>query len=458
MAASRRPDRPRGSFLMGSARDLQRDQLETYERAMLEHDDIAHFRVGPPRIGFEFDTVFTPEGARQVLAADASHYEKGAPIFSEFEHVLGNGLLTSNGDRWRRHRRIVAPMFTRRRVAVHLDTINDSAADLVSWCGDQMAADGTVDLHATSTRYALHVLGTAIFGEDIVVAAPVLREALPQLGEHAARRGLAPVRSPHWWPSRANRRAAAHRRRLWELADELIAKRVAAEGDSTDLLGLLLEARDPETGEGLTPRDVRDEALIFLIAGHETTGSALAFTLQLVGRHPDVQERVRSEVRDADAADPTSPLGLDRLPYTTQVVNESLRLYPPAHTVVRSATDDTEVLRCPVERGGIVAVSIWGIHHRADLWPAPHEFSPDRFEADAEENKGAATRYSHIPFGGGPRSCIGDQLALTELVVAVAAVIRRFRVDALLPAPPTDVDIVLRPHGVLPARLEPVGP
>lgn len=441
---------------MGSARDLQRDQLATYGRAMEEHDDIAHFRVGPPRIGFEFDTVFTPEGARQVLAANASHYEKGAPVFAEFEHLLGNGLLTSNGERWRRHRRIVAPLFTRRGLAVHLGSINDSAADLVSWCGQQMAADDIVDLHATSMRYALHVLGTAIFGEDIAVAAPVLREALPPLGEHAARRALSPVRSPHWWPSRANRRAASHRRVVWELADELIDKRVAAGTGSSDLLGLLLEARDPETGEGLDRRDVRDEALIFLIAGHETTGSALAFTLQLVGRHPEVQERVRSEVRDADATDPTSPLGLERLPFTAQVVNESLRLYPPAHTVVRRATEGTQVLGCPVDRGGIVAVSIWGIHHRADLWPAPDEFSPDRFDANGDDGPG--TRYSHLPFGGGPRSCIGDQLALTELVVALAAVVRQFQVDALLPTPPTDVDLTLRPRGVLPARMEPAGP
>lgn len=424
---------------------------------MRRYGEIARFRVGPPRLGFEFDVVFTPEGAHQVLARNADHYAKGSPVFTEFEYVLGQGLLTSNGERWRRHRRIVAPLMTRRRLEVHLDTIAAAAADLVRWCEQDVAAGRPVDLHGTSMRYALHVLGSAVFGEDITAAAPVLRDALPALSQHAARRGLAPVRSPHWWPSVANRRAAACRRRVWDLADELIAKRAQSTGNGSDLLGLLLAARDPETGEGLTHREVRDEALIFLIAGHETTGSGLAFTLQLLGRHPAVQERVRDEVQRVSNASADPRLDLESLPFTAKVVREAMRLYSPAHTVIRQAVKDTEVLGHPVPAGGIVAVSIWGIHRQPALWPDPDRFAPDRFDdEDGQADPGTRSRYAHLSFGGGPRSCIGEHLALTELVVAVAAVVRRFRVEALLATPPTEVDITLRPHGVLPARLEPV--
>lgn len=452
---SRLPPGPSGSFLLGSTRALQRDQLGTYERAMRQHGDIAHFRVGPPKVGFEFDAVFTPEGARQVLATDAARYAKGAPVFAEFRHLLGNGLLTSNGERWRRHRRIAAPLFSRQHLVVHLDTIAQSSEDLVVWCSEESMASGPVDLHALSMRYALHVLGTVIFGEDIAGAAPILREVLPPLGEHAARRALAPLRSPHRWPSPANRRAERRRKVVWDLADGLIAKRAAGDRSRLDLLSLLLEARDPDTGEALSHDEVRDEALIFLIAGHETTGSTLAFTLHLLGRHPEVQDRVRDEVQAA-GEDPSGTLNVEALPFTTAVVNESLRLYPSAHTVVRSAVEETEVLGYPVAEGGIVAVSIWAIHHRPDLWPEPDGFEPDRFTRSGVGHHAGGVKYSHLPFGGGPRSCIGEHLAMTELVVAVAALARRFRWEALLDVPPTEVDLSLRPHGVLPARLHPL--
>jgi cytochrome P450 len=199
----RTPPTVSGSYLLGSTLDLQRDQLGTYARAMAEHGDIAHFRVGPPRIGFEFDAVFAPEGARQVLAADASHYVKDAPVIGEFRHFLGNGLLVSEGERWRRDRRIAAPLFTRRAVAGHLDTVASAATDLVAWCEDDAAAQRSIDLVELSMRYTLHALGHTVFGDDIVQAAPTLRSMLPALGEHLKRRSLAPVRTPHSWPTPA---------------------------------------------------------------------------------------------------------------------------------------------------------------------------------------------------------------------------------------------------------------
>ena len=439
-----------GSVLLGSARDLQRDQLGTYARAMAEHGDIARFRVGPGRIGFTFDAVFAPEGARQVLAADAGHYVKDAPVIGEFAYFLGNGLLVSKGERWRSHRRIAQPLFTRRAVSDHVTTVTSAAADLASWCEADAAAGRPVELHHLSMRYALHALGLAVFGDDIAEAAPTLRDQLPPLGEHLKRRSLAPVRSPHWWPSPANRRAEGIRKEVWGLADRLIAARRASGAEGDDLLSRLIKARDPETGEALSDDDVRDEAIIFLIAGHETTGSALAFTLHLLGRHPEVQDRVRAEALEAP--------DVDQLPYTTQVINESMRLYPPAHTVVRRASEETELLGYRVDKGRIVAVNIHGIHHRADVWPDPFRFSPDRFDAGgaAGDRSRRASGYTHLPFGGGPRACIGEHLAMAELVAAVAALVRRYRLESLLEEPDLEVDLAIRPRGSLPARFVPM--
>lgn len=442
------PPQAPGSFLLGATLALQRDQLGTYRRAMETLGDIARFRVGPPGVGFTFDAVFSPEGAHRVLAGDAGNYVKDAPVIGEFRHFLGNGLLVSEGERWRRDRRIAQPLFTRRAVAGHVPAIVAAADDLGRWCDEAAASGEPADLHDLSMRYALDALGRSVFGDDIVEAAPVLRRALPPLGEHLKRRSLAPVRTPHRWPTPANRRAEEIRRTVWGLADALIAERRAAGATGHDLLSRLLNARDPETGEALSDDDVRDEAIIFLIAGHETTGSALAFTLYLLGRHPEVQERARAEAVGADPGD------VDALRYTAQVVNEAMRLYPPAHTVVRRASAPTELLGYPVDKGRIVAVNIWGIHHRPDVWPDPHAFDPDRFAGEG----GRRASYTHVPFGGGPRACIGEHLAMAELVAGTAAVLRRCRLSSVADTPDVEVDLALRPRGRMPCRLEPVSP
>lgn len=447
----RMPPAAQGSRLLGCARQLQHDQLGTYAAAMAAHGDIARFRVGPPRVGFEFDAVFSPEGAHRVLAADAAHYVKDAPVIGEFRHFLGDGLLVSSGERWLSHRRIAQPLFTRRAVSTHREAIAAATGDLLSWCEAGAAAGTPVDLHALSMRYALSALGRSVFGEDIARVAPVLREVLPPLGEHLKQRSLSPVRSPHWFPSPANRRGERIRGVVWDLAESLIAERRAGGAEGTDLLSRLLNARDPDTGQALSDADVRDEVIIFLIAGHETTGSALAFTLQLLGRHEAVQQRVRAEAVEA-AAD------LERLPYTVQVVNEAMRLYPPAHTVVRRAEAATELLGYPVDKGRIVAVSIWGVHHRPAVWDEPFAFVPERQNVGA--GTGDPTRkssgYRQFPFGGGPRKCIGEHLAMAELTAAVAAVVGRYRLRSLLEVPGVEVDLSLRPRGTLPCRLEPV--
>lgn len=448
------PPGPRGSLLLGSARDLQRDQLGTYERVMRDHGDLVRFRIGPPRLGFEFDAVFTPEGAHQVLAADARRYEKDAPVYRELSWAIGNGLLTNDGDRWRRHRRIVQPLFTRRRVTDHAGAVTAAAADLVASWRDDVRAGHHVDLHRSGTRYALQVLGRAVFGDDVETASPTLGAAIPALSAHVARRGLAAVRSPAWLPTPANQRAESARRALWGLVDELIARRRDEAGEgSGDLLDLLLAARDPEDDTAFDDDAVRDEALVFLIAGHDTTSAALAFALHLLARHPAVQDRVRDEVTAMVGGRPVEGGDVDALPFTSQVVAESLRLYPLGHTIVRRASEETTLLDHPIAAGRIVAVSVWGIHRNPAVWPDPDRFDPDRF---APERSGSRHRYAHLPFGGGPRSCIGEPLAMLELVVAVAAVVQAYRLDSPVASPPLDVGLTLRPAGSLPCRATPI--
>lgn len=447
-----------GSWLFGSARELRADPLGTYGKALHVEGGMVRFRVGPPRVGFEFDAVLRPEGARQVLATDFSRYRKDAPVFAEMVRFLGEGLLTSEGDRWRRDRRILQPLFTRRRVASYIDTIASAADDLVASWQKDATAGRSVDLHDAAMRYALDALGRAVVGEeDLVAARPLLKAALPLLSEHAVKRGLAVVRLPPSLPTPANRRAAKTQAAIYGLVEELIARRRAGEQTGEDLLSLLLDAQDPEMGGGMDDRGVRDQALVFLLGGHETTGSALAFTLQLLASNEEVQERARTEAINVLGDRRPAAEEVEQLRYTTQVIDEAMRLYPPGHTLVRTAVEDSQLLDHQVPRGRIVALSIWGIHHNPSVWPDPERFDPDRFHAAQPDERAHQGRYAHLPFGGGPRACIGAHLAIAELAIAVAAVLRAYRLRAVLAEPLLDVGLTLRPLGALPCRLEPIG-
>lgn len=438
------------SWLLGSANALRRDQLGTYERAMLDHGDVVGFRVGPPKVGFEFDAVFHPDGAREVLASRAGDFVKDAPAFTELARLIGYGLATSDGDLWRRDRRLLAPLFTPRQIASYIGPTTDVAIEHVERWRAAADVDDVIDLDATALDYALAVLGRTVFGADIVRAAATLRASLLVVSEYAKQRGLAPVRLPAWLPTPANRRALRARDDLNDLVDDLVARRRAAEGGRPDLLNLLLDARDPETGVALDDREVRDQVLIFLIAGHETSWATLAFTLHLLGAHPDVQARVRAEVTDVVGTERIELDHVKQLTYTQQVIDESMRLYPPVHTVLRRATRDTEVLGRAVPAGRIVGVSLWGIHHNPAIWPDPYRFDPDRFAS------GDHHRYSHIPFGGGPRSCIAADLAIAELAIAVATVVSTFELRSLVDEPELDVAVTIRPKGPLPCRFQPL--
>ena len=455
------------SPLFGAAPDLRRDLLGTFERAMHGHGGRpVRFRVGPPKLGFVAEVVFRPDDARQVLATDASDFDKQVPALDEFRRFVGDGLLTSDGDRWRRDRRIVAPLFTRKRIAAYVASMGHSAELLVSSWERVAAAGGQVDLREPSMLYALEVLGKTVFGEDMQSAESIVRASVPVLNEQVTRTALSPVRLPSWFPTRANRRAERARRAVWDFVEMLIAQRRQAAhsqpnaeaGDRGDLLSLLLEAQDPETGAGLDDIAVRDQALIFLLAGHETTGATLAFALHLLGKHPGVQQRVRDEVQRVAAERSIEAEDLVDLRYTSQVIDETMRLYPAGHTLVRRARQATTLAGHGIPRKRIVAVSVWAIHHNPAVWPDPYRFDPDRFErrktAVGRHREGEQeSRYAHLPFGGGPRSCIGQYLAMAEMVVAVATVVRAYQLHSLVDEPALDVGVSLLPGGRLPCRL-----
>jgi cytochrome P450 len=280
-----------------------------------------------------------------------------------------------------------------------------------------------------------------------------MRSAFPAVTRWAVRRAMSPVSVPAWWPTPANLRAARARRELYAVVDGLIARRRAAGAGGDDLLSRLLSARDPDTGAAMDKQQVRDEALTFLLAGHETTSIALTFTLDLLGRHPDGQGRVRDEVDRVLGGRSPAVDDLPALECAAMAIKEAMRLYPPAPAWGRRAEAEDEIGGYRIPSGAWVVVSPWATHRHPAFWEDPEAFDPTRFAAEAEA---ARHRYSYFPFGAGACACMGSHFALMEAVIALAVLLQRFRLRAdARPAPLDTTGITLRPGRPVPIALAP---
>ena len=462
MAESSSVPGPRGSRWLGMGPELRRDQLGTFERAVAEYGDVVRLVVGPPGLRRELYLVTHPDGVEQVLAGDPDGYSKNTPIYEEVAAYLGNGLLTSGGARWRQQRRTVAPMFSHRRIDTYIEVMADEAVRLADRCGVAAAAGESVEINAEMVDYTLRTVGRLLFGADVEDAVPVIRATFPVLNEHIRRRGMSPLRLSRRMPTSAELRAARAQRTLYSIVDEIIDRRSDASADliaplasvapaGRDLISLLLAARDPETGKPMSQQEIRDQVLIFLLAGHETTSIALTFTLHLLGCHPDVQAAVHREITEVVGGRTPQTEDIPRLTFTEMAIKEAMRLYPPAYSLGRIAEHEAIIGGYRIPAGSIILLSQWTTHRRPDLWPEPQRFDPTRFTPAAEQ---ARQRYAYFPFAGGLRGCIGGHFAMMEAIIAIATLLARFSVISESPDIPLLTGITLRPAGPVRCRLD----
>ncbi|MER8182202.1 cytochrome P450 [Kitasatospora sp. NPDC094015] len=433
MPATRTPG-PSGLPLLGSMLDLKRDPLGTYLDAQREHGDVVRFSAGPPGLRTQFYMVFSPEGAQQVLATQAANFRKENLFYEEIRHTFGNGLLTSQDTDYQRQRRLVQPLFTRRRVDGYAAAIDLEAASLVErWAA---VPGGVVDAVDEMSRFALRAVARILFGADVEAAIAVVREQFPVLGRYVRNRSFSPLRPPRSWPTPGNREAAAAERALYAVCDEIIARRAGSSSD--DLLGLLADARG-EDGEALDATELREQVLIFLLAGHETTATSLTFALHLLALHPELQAEARAEVRSVlGDGRPVRAEDLAELPYLTRVLKEAMRLYPAAPAIGRRSVAACVVDGVPIPAGADVLVAPYVTQRHPKHWEDPERFDPDRFTPEREAQR---HRYAWFPFGGGPRACIGQHFSMLESVLGLAALLRAFEVA------PVDTEVRLT-HGI----------
>lgn len=428
---SRTAPTPTGHPLLGSALDLRRDPLGTFVRAQREYGDVVRVTAGPPGLRTVMYCVFSPEGAQQVLATQATNFRKDNIFYEEIRQSAGNGLLTSQDDDYLRQRRLIQPLFTKKRVDGYAATITSEAeATAERWRNRP-----DVDVVREMDRLALRTVARVLFGADVEAAVDVIHANFPVISAYITGRAYSPLRLPRTWPTPSNRRAEAATLAVYEVCDRIIAARRSngSEAADADLLSLLSRARNEEDGS-LDATELRDQVLVFLLAGHETTATSLAFALHLLARHPEVRARAQEEVDALPSGEPYTAATMDRLPYLTRVLKETMRLYPAAPLMGRRAVTETEIDGHVVPAGADVLIAPWVTHRHPAHWTDPDRFDPDRFTPDRET---ARHRYAWLPFGGGPRACIGRHFSMLESVLALAVLLREYDIET----PDTDVPV-----------------
>ena len=434
MAAALTPPGSPGHPLLGNLREFAADTLGFATRLAREHGDVARFRL----VNREAWLLSGPEGVDRVLVENQRNYVKHTFFWRKVGAIFGRGLLTNEGEHWRRQRRLVQPAFHHDRIAEYARVMSDYAIDRVdAW------RDGEErDIRHEMTSITFRVVSKTLFDSEVAGDVAEIGAAFDTGIEEIARRIRRPVLLPDWLPTKGNRRY----RRAVDRMDRLVYRIIAEHRDGRDrgdLLSALMQAMDEE-GRPMSEEQLRDETITMLLAGHETTALALTWTWYLVSQHPEVAERLEAE---ADALGRAPGVDdLPRLPFTERIVKESMRLYPPAYSFGREALEDDEILGWPVAAGTTLFVFPWVLHRDARFYPDPLAFDPDRWTADFER---ALPRLGYLPFGAGPRMCIGREFARMELVLIVAAVAQRFRIEWGAEHPIPMASITLRPTGGL---------
>ncbi|MFI5934213.1 cytochrome P450 [Actinoplanes sp. NPDC051494] len=448
-----------GAPIVGAALDLRRDYLGTVLRAAREVGPVTRISAGPPGWRASFVSVTAPGLVLEILG-QPQRYTRDTAGYAEMRWAFGNGMPTSQGDVWLRQRRLLAPVFTPRRISgSYAAVMVEESQKLVAGWREHGAAGTGIDAHDAMVTLTSRIIGRVLFGADMAGAIPRMVSAR-HVGDTLLRRGVVPHPMPVRVPTPANRRLVAGVRTLRSVVDDVItARRSRPSGDDgcgEDMLTLLLDAqRSEDPDRRLSDTEVADQVLIFLLAGHDTTATALACLLVELARSPHWQSVLRTEIGEVLAGRPATAADVSRLPWTYRAVCEALRLYPPAHTIARVAAADEVLGGYRVPAGSTVLVTPWAVHRSPDLWPEPDTFDPGRFDLPPDRHPGGH-RNAWLPFGAGPHTCVGMQLAMQEAVLAVATILSAFDLSTTVDTIKLEAALSLHPATALPVRLTPV--
>ena len=439
------PPGPAGLPILGSVISTLRNPLETFRQGARAHGDIVGFRM----LHLKYILVTNPDAIRHLLVENHKNYLKSRN-YEGLRIILGGGLVTSEGELWRKQRKLAQPAFHYKRIASFVTAMAECTRDMLErW--DEHPRGDVIDVHKEMMRLTFRIVGRALLSRDLDGDASAIGEALNVGLRWANDYADSLIPLPPSVPTPKNLRLRAAMRTFDSLIQRAIDER-RREGPKDDLLSMLLEARDEETGEAMSDKLLRDELITMVSAGHETTANALSFALYALSKHPEHLRAVRDEATSVFGHGLPDVSQVKKLTTTTAVIEETMRLYPPVWVFERRALQPDRIGDYDVPKDATVAVSPFVMHRSPALWEEPERFDPGRWTPAAKE---ARHKFAYMPFGGGPRTCIGNTFAMTEAVLVLAMIVGRFRLEALADRPLVlDPLVTLRPKGGLPMRLE----
>ena len=399
-------------------RDLTGFQMQLRQR----YGDIVRLRAGPILIHF----LYHPEHVKRVFQDRQKQYQRGWQ-YRLLGRLLGQGMVVTDGDLWLRQRRLTQPAFHRQRLPGYVEMMADVTAEAVSrW--EQLVGQ-PLDLEAEMSRLTLAIICRTMFGRIVSNEAEIVRHSFHSMKTYLEMRLNRPFSSlPVWFPTANARRFRSSMKALDQIVFSIIEGRRANHRDEGDLLSMLMLARDDESGEQMDDRQLRDQVLTFFIAGHETTAVALTWTWYLLASNPHCLQQVCREVDEVLGQRRPQAEDLLRLNYTRMAIEESMRLYPPVHTLVRTPTEDDEIGGYRIPSGSNVIVSQYVTHRHPGFWERPDEFNPARFEPQKVAER---PKYAYFPFIGGPHQCIGAEFAMLEARLIISMLLQKFKLDLM---------------------------
>ncbi len=444
-----------GVFLLGIGPRFRKRPIGTFFDATDACGDVARIRF--PRPPFMAHIIRHPDHVQQVLTENAKNYGKQTVSYRRMRESLGNGLVTSEGDFWKRQRRIANPAFHRDRISKFADVMTRCTDEMIDAWGPRLASGESFDVAHEMMRVTLRIIGLTMLSTDVQGQAASVAEALDVIVHVTIARVFNPLSPPLLIPTPQTLRFRRSRSALDRIVKDIIAERHdGGMGEQGDLLSMLMNARDPQTGEGMSDLQLRDEVMTIFLAGHETTANALAWTLYCLGKHPEVEARVRLELAAAVGDRPVTLSDLPNLDLLERVLLESMRIYPPVWTIGRSAIGDDVIGGYRIPAGTWVFLSSLLTQRDPRFWPEPERFDPDRFLPDAVA---ARPKGAYFPFAIGPRKCIGENFAMLEARLILSRVLQRTQLT-LAPGYTAELDptVTLRPKNGIPMSGRVVSP
>ena len=434
---------PRGDTLLGSTLDFKESPLEFISYVHRAYGDVARFRVGPGN----WYLISHPEDIWDAMVRRPDVFVKPQIAKRLWEKFLGNGLLTLEGDDWKRMHRLVRPAFHRKRIEAYAETMVGYTHRMI----DAMEPNSRIDFDGAMVSLTLEIVAKTLFDADVREGAEQVGSAMHVLNEEMLNHIHMPIPVPRWWPSARNRRKIRAIENIEEIVRAVIEERRSEGTDRGDLLSTLVLS-ETDDGEKMTDKEIRDQAMTLFFAGHETTAHAMTWAWYLLARHPTVTARLHADIDAVTEGKPLTIADLKELPYLDQVIKEAMRILPSVWVFMKQPTEDVELRGIRIPKGCQIMISPFVTHHDPRWFPSPETFDPDRF---SPERVGDIPNGAYIPFSGGRRVCIGRNFAMMEAKLLIGSMLQR-----LQPSVPDDVIPVkqavlsMQPLGGLPVDVQ----